>query len=408
MRPQTTRTMSMIIKGLALLVLIPLFLFSLQYLSTEIYTFSPNRKFQGDSIYNPYEKAGGTWLRANFHTHSRAWKGITPGGQAPNDVYKHYYDRGYDVISLSNYQHITQPFPGQVYIPTYEHGFNLKKQHHIVLDAHQTSFSDFSLLQSTQHKQKVLKSLKRKGGLIVLAHPKIRHAFSVEDMERLTGYDFIELVIFFQKTLALWDAALSSGHLCWIMANDDSHDVYNGQDTFVRWTMVGSSRKVKEGILAALKSGCHYGVRNELTRIPVNTLDSSHIVKNQIYLFFRHPADQITWIGDHGHIIKTAHHTRESSVLFEKGHSYLRAEVRTGPETLYLNPFIRFDGHRLPYNEILPPVDRARTMLFRILILLIASGLLMSVFLVSGNLQIEHHRFRWVRIFRRRNHRINR
>jgi len=394
------------LKTSALLILIPFFLISLQYLFSEIYDFAENEPFRGDSIYNPYEDYPVQWLRSNFHAHSKAWGGLTHGRHKPEDVYKHYYQQGYDVIGLSNYQHISGPYPGEVYIPTYEHGINIKKHHHLVLNASKPSFADFFLFQSVHHKQRVIQKIKKKGGMVALAHPKIRNAFNQQDMYYLKGYDFIEILNHYKKTLALWDAALTAGHPPWILAGDDSHNIHHEREVFINWTMIGSMHKSRQDILQALRKGCHYGVINKITHCNTNFLDSCKVKGLEVEVHFRYPADRITFIGDHGMVKKTVIRQKAASYTFAPTDTYIRVEAATREATIYMNPLLRYDGGSLPSRDFIPPVNKLRTGLFKLQAFLASSLLLSFILLITGALRIQHHRL-YLRLYRRKIHRKN-
>lgn len=395
MKTQSIKIFKMVLKTLVLLILIPLFLISLQYFNTVIYNFERNESFHGSSIYNPYEDFNGRWMRANFHCHSLAWGGVTHGYQPPEEVYQHYYENGYDVLGLSNYQQITPPPQGGFYIPTYEHGVNIKQNHHIILNSNKPSFADFFLWQNAHQKQRVIEKLKENGGMIAIAHPRIRNAFNEDDMWKLRGYDFIEALNHYKKSFSIWDAALSSGKLCWILANDDSHNIYKENETFVNWNMIGAGHKNRESILSALRKGCHYGVNNKKEHVNSNYLHSAKAVGGRIKVRFRYPADQITFIGDHGVHKKTVKNTSQAAYLFSPEDSYIRVIAKTKESTLYLNPFFRYNGKKPTINASLPEANILLTVLYRIQILLVSSLLLILILLVTGPLKLVSAKKGW-------------
>jgi len=388
MKTRLVTTLRIFLKTLVLFILIPLFLISLQYFNSVIYNFERNEPFNGSSIYNPYEDFNGRWMRANFHCHSQAWGGVTHGHQSPEEVYQHYYDNGYEVVGLSNYQQITPPPQGGFYIPTYEHGVNIKLNHHIVLNSSKPSFADFFLWQNAHQKQRIIEKLKENGGMIAIAHPELRNAFQEDDMWKLRGYDFIEVLNNYKKSFSIWDAALSSGNLCWILANDDSHDIYKENDTFVNWNMIGAGHKSRQSILSALRKGCHYGVNNRKEHKNSNFLQSARIVGNRLKVRFRYPADKITFIGDHGVHKKTVNNTGQAAYLFSPEDTYIRVKAETDEATLYLNPFFRYNGKKPTVNASLPEANIFLTILYRIQILLISSLLFILILLSTGTIKL--------------------
>ena len=386
MKKKISRSVNILWKGIVLFLLSFLFLISIQYVAAPVYNFTHSRPFAGDSIYNPYDSLERNWKRANFHCHSIAWGGVTYGNQPLDEVYEHYYNHGYDILGVSNYQKISRPFHGETYIPTYEHGINVKQNHHIVIGSRDESFTDFFLWKNAHQKQYVINRLKKKGGMIVLAHPSNMGAFRKGDMWKLSGYDFIEALNHYKKSFDIWDAALSSGYLCWIMANDDSHNIEKKGETCVNWNMIDTKGKTSSSVLAALKAGRHYGVNNRQKHRNTNYLDSAWVRGQRVFVRFTKPAGQITFIGDHGHQQKIVENSAQASYTFSPEDSYIRVKAQTKEASIYLNPFIRYDGEQIPaLSDKLPVSNTFLTVLYRILALLVSSILLIIVLLVSGN-----------------------
>ncbi len=255
------------------LILGLVFLFSIQYYKIEIFIKEKNTPFSGDHFYNPYKDFSQNTLRANFHAHSNAWFHMTDGTHKPDEIYEHYKNNGYDIISISDYQKITTDKYSQNYIPVYEHGYNYRKSHQLVINNREVNYSDFSIFLNYHTRQQVINMLRSPDGLVALAHPNLRHGYRVEDMKYLKGYDFIEVFNRYNTASKLWDAALTSGYPAWIFANDDCHDINRPDLTFNNWIRISSSGQTREEILSALKSGCFYGVRN-LNHVETNFLDS--------------------------------------------------------------------------------------------------------------------------------------
>jgi len=363
-----------------------LLLVNFQYLRTEIFYKDSNNKFEGDSFYNPYKNFTKNTYRANFHAHSIAWKKVTNGHQTSTEVYNNYKSNGYDVASLSNYHHISIDSTESEYIPAYEHGYNIKKCHYLIIGADKVSYFDFSLFQSFHHKQQVIKKLSERDGLITVAHPKFNNAFSKEDMKFLKGYDFIEVFTLYRSSPEIWDAALSNGYPAWLMANDDYHDINKPGQFMVSWTRISSKEKNKEQLLEALKSGCFYGVRNE-QHAEINELDSCIVNGNKISISFKLKADSIKFIGDNGIVRKAYSNQDTASYNILRDDSYIRVEAKTGEEIINLNPVIRYDGISLPDKNSLPEVNHLLTFLTRILFFISGIILLALILLINGKFQ---------------------
>ena len=239
-----------------------IFIFTLQYLKIEIFFKEKNTPFSGEYFYNPYNDFSLNTLKANFHTHSKSGNNSVNNPNEKEKVYRHYKNNGYDIASISDYQKITQDQTSPNYIPVYEHGYNLRKSHQLVINSKKVSFFDFSIIQTYHTRQQVINKLKLTEGLIVLAHPDLWGGYKVEDMNYLKGYDFIEVFSNYKVSANIWDAALTSGYPAWLLADDDCHDIRRPSQSFNNWTRIGSSKHTKEAGISAMKQGCHYGVRN--------------------------------------------------------------------------------------------------------------------------------------------------
>ncbi len=343
------------------------FLISLQYYNTEIFNKELNTPFSGNYLYNPYKDFSGATLKANFHAHSVAWLKLTNGAQEPSEIYKHYKDNGYDLISLSNYHKITRDHSASIYIPVYEHGYNIKKSHQLVLNAEKVNFFDFSAFQNYHNKQLMLKKLMRDSSMIVLAHPNLMEGYTQEEMRYLRGYQFIEVFNNYRTSLNIWDAALSSGYPAWLIANDDTHDISNPDLSLNNWNRIGDASKTKNGVLAALKKGCHYSVRNKSHK-EVNYLDSCIVDGNNIKVYFKQKTDSVQFISDNGEIRQKSDNLSSDSYTISLSDSYVRIEAYTGEEIIALNPIIRYNGISLSKNNLLPTVNLTKTILYRTLV----------------------------------------
>ncbi len=360
-----------------------LFLISVQYLKIEIFYKEKNKPFAGDFFYNPYKTFKTGTLKANFHAHS---KDCTFSPREPLNssvVYDHYRKKGYDITSLSDYQKITIPDEGKNYIPVYEHGYNLLKSHQLVINSERVSFFDFSVFTFYHTRQQVINRLKQRGGLVALAHPKLRNGYTASDMEYLKGYDFIEVFNNCMVSTDIWDAALTSGYPAWILANDDCHDIRRPDQFFNNWTRISASDNSKEEILNSLKKGCHYGVRNRSHR-ENNFLDSCVVTGNVLKVYFRNKADRILFFADDGILRKEVINTKSASYLITPEDHYVRIETVSGEEKILLNPVIRFNGYQLTYNMGFPLVNTSLTIFVRFIILIVTGLLLLTISEMNG------------------------
>jgi hypothetical protein len=370
-----------------------IFIFTLQYLKIEIFFKEKNTPFSGDYFYNPYKDFSPITLKANFHTHSKPGDNsyINPNGKEL--VYDHYKKNGYDIVSLSDYQKISEDQNSQNYIAVYEHGYNLRKSHQLVINSKKVSFFDFSIFQTYDTRQQVINKLKLAEGLIVLAHPDLWRGYTEEDMSYLKGYDFIEVVSNYKISANIWDAALTSGYPAWLLANDDCHDISRPSQSFNNWTRIGSSSRTKEEVIGAMKRGCHYGVRN-LKHTETNCLDSCVVHGNELRVYLKSRADKISFISDNGSTRKEVNNVADASYLIARDDSYVRVEAKSGDELIYLNPVIRYNGYQLSYNTGFPLINTTLTLLYRFLVLLLSLSVLFLILLLNGRVVIPAQVFK--------------
>ena len=234
------------------------------YYQTEIFNFQHAKVELDTFFYNPYAN----WkkdrvLKANFHAHAKAWKGITNGHNSEEELTKAYRDLDYQVAAVSNYHKVSElKHPDVIKIPTYEHGYNVTKAHFLAIDASQTDLLDFPIGQSLSHKQARVQNIKKHASLVALAHPGVRNAFTESDLRQLKGYDLFEVLSPYFESFYLWDYALSQGNLSWLLANDDTHDLVS-QPAGRFFNVISALKKDKKSVIEALKVGNHVAYASE-------------------------------------------------------------------------------------------------------------------------------------------------
>jgi hypothetical protein len=337
----------------AWVLLVVAILAAVPYLACPVYQFADPRPFSGSALYNPYARLSGAWRTANFHAHGRAWGGLTNGEQSDSDVVARYAAMGYDVAGVSNYESIDWRRSGDsAFIPSYEHGYNLLKAHMLALDARSVEWFDFPVIQSRSQKQYLIDRMKSSAALVVLAHPSLRGAHSVDDMRYLTHYDLLEVLNHFQTSDHLWDVALSSGHPVWAVGDDDTHDVTDAGQTGVRWTMVDAPSTRRDVIIAALKAGrtiavAGTGGRSEarVTSVTVRG-DTLTVVCDTTVRGF-------AFIGQNGTVLhREDRGGRSASYVIRPSDTYVRTVIATARTTMFLNPVFRYDGVETPVMPV--------------------------------------------------------
>lgn len=327
------------------------FIALLPYCFSAVYDFPAAQPFTGELLYNPYTSIP-RLIKANFHAHATAYKGVTDGHTTENEMHDTYNSMNYDIVGVSNYQTIDSTFKADSgYIPLYEHGYNLWKRHHIPLGAREVSYWDYILFQSIHQKQDMIERLMPTAGALAIAHPKFRGSFDPEDFTKLTGYTCIEVLNHYRTSNEAWDSALSAGRAAWILADDDTHNSKADGETGVCWTMIATSSPHQDSVIHALRNGRMYGVsgkhgvnQNSLVGVETHGLMCSITCEK--------PADSIIFIGQNGSIHHKIYNNASADYAFNANDTYIRAMIYTKEHTMWLNPIIRVNTSGLHHLHV--------------------------------------------------------
>ncbi|MFA7089105.1 MAG: hypothetical protein WC128_03675 [Bacteroidales bacterium] len=329
---------------------------------TPLYKPVASAPFSGPYWYNPYQEVTpeGQWVRANFHAHSNAWGLFTNGRKnTVEDILSKYDSLGYDIIGISDYQHITQT-PATLYIPVYEHGFNILKTHQGSIGARRVYHGDYILPQTRSQKQHILNKLREQTQVLVLNHPDWMGGYSPRDMRFLTGYDCFEVLNDFWNSEDLWDVALSSGKPAMIVGGDDAHNVFKQTDLARDLTLIYnvSDTLKPDYVYRALISGAAYGVevtrrlsrasvvekRGNLDSIPL--LRSCKIRNDSLIVTLTGYACEFRFTGQNGKVLKQVTNSinglQGASYLLQPDDTYVRVKIALSDSShIYLNPVMR-------------------------------------------------------------------
>ncbi|MEJ2594169.1 MAG: hypothetical protein P8100_03360 [bacterium] len=373
-------------RTIILMLIILLGMLLIFYLLAPVYEFSGPKPFHGDKLYNPYQGMDKShWKRYNFQVQSKAWGGITDGRKNSNRLIDSVYkELGFDYVATSDYQKINYHGSGKPdFIPTYEHGYNAFKTHQVCIDAQRVLWTDLILFQTLSMKQWIIDQLDKDCSIVVLAHPLLRHGYTVEEMKYLTHYEMMEVLNNLRISTDHWDTALSSGQLVWLMGNDDAHDVLHPNDVGRKFTMINSPTKNKAQILSSLHSGCCYGVdfyptmdvplKERIERIKhTPILQNAALSGDTLQVRVDVTATEIHFIGQEGIVRQTSLDTNQASYIIKPEDTYVRTVFRFNDgSSIYLNPVVRYAGDQ-PESLLSATVDQRATLLLRIAYFLVA------------------------------------
>ena len=364
-----------IARPLFLIVFVLLFLLSFLYLHTKIYDFPEAKPFSGNQWYNPYQdvQSGDEVLKANFHAHTIAWGGLSNGADTEEELIAAYEDDNYDVIGISNYHRNSNASKekGGLFFPIYEHGYNIFKSHKQVFGATKEIYMDYPFFQLLSHKQDIAIRLKKSAKAIAINHPINRNGHSKEDLSKMVGYDFMEVLSNSGSSIPYWDVALSAGRLSWILSNDDTHDVHDSTHTFRKWTYIFSEGKNQDEVLGAMKAGKMYGVSSVVHGCKTK-LEICKIEGDSLKVKFDQLQNSIALYTQDGAVVKSVYNTAEASFKIPKKAPYLRVFGYTPDCHIVLNPIVKWDGNTLPLAaNMQASVNWPLTILAKILVVLI-------------------------------------
>jgi hypothetical protein len=321
-------------------------LVALPYARAPLYQFPTSTVFAGPAFLNPYATARGNWKRTNLHAHGRAWNGFTNGRQSADEIVQAYHKLGYPIAGVSDYQHIAA-LDGVNTIPLYEHGYNLGKRHQLAIGARGVEWFDFPLWQSTSDQQFIIDRVKAQADLVALAHPSSRDAYSLDDLQQLTRYDLLEVVNGPFVMEDAWDSALSTAHLVWAVANDDTHDLNDPRRTAVAWNMIDTATGSTADVVEALKAGRTFAMmRSDDDSAPVDpSVPAVAFDGATLTVSVREPS-AFAFIGQDGVVKASFKHRLQASYRFAAIDTYIRTVVRSSRTTTFVNPVVRYDGVR--------------------------------------------------------------
>jgi 1-acyl-sn-glycerol-3-phosphate acyltransferase len=343
---------------------------SMLYAAAPIYRFSTPEPFRGDRWYNPYDGVDprARWLRTNLHAHSTAWGGLTNGRQSATTVAAAYRALDYDITGISNY-HVDPSLRPAGTFPVYEHGWNVRKSHHLAIGANAVLWLDLPFGATRHQQQYLLDRLHATAPLIAIAHPSIRRARSAADLAALSGYELLEVLNHFAPPAdSLWDAALSSGRAVWLLASDDSHDITGRGETGTNVTFVQAATARDDDVIDALRRGAMYGVRAP-RGVASLSLRALSITGDTLRITAQGPIREARIVSDGGQV--RAHWRRERStdttvslqLVAQASDSYLRVVLEGHDQLLYTNPVVRWDGRDLSRGAAV--IDGPRTAIWR-------------------------------------------
>ena len=359
--------MKKILKYLFYLVIAFVALLIAMNIFVPFYVFDEPVPFHGDYLHNPYQDIDSTyWKCCNFHGHTRQYGGVTNGRNNGNAVYDSMYRLfGYDHVGISDYNKVNGYENGRDpgFIPGYEHGYNVWKTHQVCLGTKKVRRIDYFFYQTLSHKQHMLNRLGKQNRVVAVAHPSfVDGSYNVRDMKYLSNYKVLEVLNGFVNSPEHWDMALSNGHLVYLIADDDTHDVLKVNDIALRITYLNAKDNDANQLYDALLSGKAVGIDFDLDReekmdhkverfkrdIPY--LNSAKLTGDVFTVSVTKPIRKAEFIGQGGSVLKSDWHENADKVFcasyqIQPSDQYVRTVLTFfDGTTMWLNPVTRHES----------------------------------------------------------------
>lgn len=335
---------------------------------SRIYDFAPPTPFAGDDIFNPYAEfdPSVTWKRTSLHTHTRVEGPLNECDFTAAETVDKYLDFGYDIVGISNHNEITPHPDAKQDIGIYEHGYNLRNFHKLVIGTERVNRFDALYPMSASQAQYQLDMLNSECQVLQLNHPSRSALLDSALLTKIGGYNIMELSgVNAYLENRHWDWALSAGHYSFALLNDDLHYPDRTNKFAVRCSYLGAKETTSKEIVATLQSGCFYSVRipdygkgdwevklNKNKTIP--EIQNIGLQDDVIFMKLSHPAEQIRVIGEGHTLLKRVVKSDTISYRMRECDPYARI-VASYPDSLIImtNAFARYDK-----AVMLSPADR--------------------------------------------------
>ena len=360
-----------------------------------IYRFRPPRPFSGPDIFNPYAALDTSigWKRSLFHCHTRV-KGPWPVNECAYDAQQTWdalQKLGYDIVTFSNHNEITpHPFDTALQVNVYEQGYSPYKFHKLVFGSSRVKHYDPLVPLLASQKQFELERLGAGSDFIQMNHPYRTWGTSEDHFQKLSGYEIMELDTSVSTENEYWDWALSAGHYCFGLANDDLHYPDRSGCIGVRCNFLCTPSGRYEDLKHTLLGGCYYAMRvpdygqgdwavkyERNRHLPA--IRDIGLRGDTVYLCLSARADSIRATGQDHAVLALSTQTDSLAYVLGPEEPYVRLTAFfPDGEVIYTNPFARYDASRQasPLGEAPQPFNIPLTILWNLLLLLLAAGVL--------------------------------
>lgn len=358
-----------------------------------IYDFAPPSPFAGKDIFNPYAEfdTNTEWKRTSLHTHTRVDGLLNECDFTAEETFNKYRDFGYDIVGISNHNEITPNPDAKQDIGIYEHGYNLRNFHKLVIGTESVNRFDALYPISASQAQYQLDMLANGCSVLQLNHPSRSALLDSARLTKIGGYNIMELSGFnAYLENKHWDWALSAGRYSFALLNDDLHYPDRTNKFALRCSYLGTKEATSEEIIATLKSGCFYSVRVpdygngdwEIKRAKnqsIPTIKNIGLHDDVIYLKLSETPEQIRIIGENHTLLARVINSDTISYRMRACDPYARI-VASYPDSLIImtNAFARYDKATMssPADREFHTKNTLATVLYNIVVIVVIGVIL--------------------------------
>lgn len=362
-----------------------------------IYNFQAPKPFEGADIFNPYSQLDTAigWKRSLFHCHTRVNGPLNECRFTAEETLETLKKLDYDIVTFSNHNEITpHPTDSTLQVNVYEHGYSPFKFHKLVFGSRKVKHFDPLLPLLASQKQFELDYLGDGSDFIQMNHPYRTVGTSKAHMEKLTGYEIMELDTHISTQNEYWDWALSAGHYSFGLANDDLHYPDWTAAVGIRCNFLNTPSGRYEDLRKTLMGGCYYSMRvpdygngdwdvkyernRHLPYVRNIGLDGS-----TVFISLSEKADSIRVNGQDHAVLALYRDTASASYTMKADDHFARLTAFfPGGEVIYTNPFARYDASvsSTPLRVSDHPVNILLTVFYNLAVLALFAGLVYLLF----------------------------
>ena len=217
----------------------------------------------------------------------------------------------------------------------------------------------------------MLNKLGEQNRAVAVAHPSfVDGSYNVRDMKYLSNYKILEVLNGFVNSPEHWDMALSNGHLVYLIADDDTHDVLKVNDIAMRITYLNAKDNDADQLYDALLDGKAVGIHFKLDRkekiedkvarfkrdIPY--LNSAKLNGSDFTVNVTKPIRKAEFIGQNGIVLKEENNQNTDSVFnasyqIQPSDQYVRTVLTFfDGTTMWLNPVTRHESANITKQRL--------------------------------------------------------